>query len=157
MLLLSRMWLVPGHCCFALRFLGTHSFKPPRAAQQVIPSAVRTRGPKRCTSLFGWLFYFMFYFIYLYEYTVAIFQIPWKRALDPITNDYELPCGCWKLNSEPLNHWAISSAPNFACFNTKVFSGRSQGLSSTAWSVCENTLSNILMSLPCWVCILISD
>ena len=46
-----------------------------------------------------------------------------KRAWDPITDGYELPCGCWKLNSGPLeeqsvlwrafsalNHWAISPA-----------------------------------------------
>jgi hypothetical protein len=25
-----------------------------------------------------------------------------KRALDPITDSCESPCGCWELNSEPL-------------------------------------------------------
>ena len=25
-----------------------------------------------------------------------------KRALDPITDGYEAPCGCWELNSGPL-------------------------------------------------------
>ena len=25
-----------------------------------------------------------------------------KRASDPIINDYEPPCGCWELNSGPL-------------------------------------------------------
>jgi N6-adenosine-specific RNA methylase IME4 len=40
-----------------------------------------------------------------------------KRALDPITDGCEPPCGCWELNSGPLgravsalNHWAISLA-----------------------------------------------
>jgi len=43
-----------------------------------------------------------------------------ERASDPSVDDCEPPCGCWKLNSGPLeeqtallNCWAISLAPAF--------------------------------------------
>ena len=43
-----------------------------------------------------------------YEYTVAVFQIDRKRASDPpITGDGEPLCGCWDLNSGPLEERAV--------------------------------------------------
>ena len=35
------------------------------------------------------------------KYTVAVFQIPQKRASDFIIDGCEPPCGCWDLNSGP--------------------------------------------------------
>jgi hypothetical protein len=40
---------------------------------------------------------------YLYEYTVAVF----KRASDSITDGCEPPCGCWELNSGPLEEQSV--------------------------------------------------
>jgi len=37
----------------------------------------------------------------IYKYTVAVFRHQ-KRASDPITDGCEPPCGCWELNSGPL-------------------------------------------------------
>ena len=38
-----------------------------------------------------------------------------KRAPDPITDGFEQPCGCWKLNSGPLEDQAmlLTSEPSF--------------------------------------------
>ena len=45
-----------------------------------------------------------------------------KKALDPITNDCEPPCGCWRLNSgrvdNALNYCAISPALNMYYIST---------------------------------------
>jgi hypothetical protein len=30
-----------------------------------------------------------------------------KGALEPITDDCEPPCGCWELNSEPLEEQSV--------------------------------------------------
>jgi hypothetical protein len=54
------------------------------------------------------LFYFIFlkiYLFYVYEHTVAVFNQ--KRALDPITDGFEPPCGCWELNSGPLEEQSV--------------------------------------------------
>ena len=34
--------------------------------------------------------------------TLSLFQTHQKKALDPITDGCEPPCGCWELNSGPL-------------------------------------------------------
>jgi len=72
----------------------------------------------------NWHFLFSCLLVYLFicylfnvcEYTVAIFTHP-KRALDPITDGCEPPCGCRELNSGPVEEqsvlwtWVISPAP----------------------------------------------
>ena len=40
------------------------------------------------------------YLFYLYEDTVAVFR---HTRRDPIADGCEPPCGCWELNSGPLN------------------------------------------------------
>ena len=40
------------------------------------------------------------------EYTVAVFRHT-RRASDPITNGCEPPCGCWELNSGPLEEQSV--------------------------------------------------
>jgi hypothetical protein len=46
-------------------------------------------------------------FIHLvYEYTVAVFRHQ-KRASDPISDGCEPPCGCWELNSGPLEKQSV--------------------------------------------------
>jgi hypothetical protein len=42
------------------------------------------------------------YLFYVCEYTVHQ-----KRASDPITNGCEPPCGCWDLNSGPLEEQSV--------------------------------------------------
>jgi hypothetical protein len=42
------------------------------------------------------------YSFYVYEYTVAVCLQTHQKALDPITDGCEPPCGCWELNSGPL-------------------------------------------------------
>jgi hypothetical protein len=43
------------------------------------------------------------YLFYVYEYTYMSYslQTHQKRALDPITDGCDLPCGCWELNTGP--------------------------------------------------------
>jgi hypothetical protein len=41
---------------------------------------------------------------YLYEYTVALLR---DTRIDPITDGCELPCGCWELNSGPLEEQSV--------------------------------------------------
>jgi hypothetical protein len=49
---------------------------------------------------------FFIYLLSVYEYTIALFRHQ-KRASDSITDGWEPPHGCWKLNSEPLEEqWA---------------------------------------------------
>jgi hypothetical protein len=44
------------------------------------------------------LFFKKIYLLILYIHC-CYFQTHQKRALDPITDSCEPPCGCWKLNS----------------------------------------------------------
>ena len=46
-------------------------------------------------------------FIIISKYTVAIFRQHQKRAPDPITDGCEPPCGCWELNSGPLEEQSV--------------------------------------------------
>jgi len=50
---------------------------------------------------FFFLFFFKIYLFYVYEYTVAVLRHQ-KRTSGPITDACEPPCGCWELNSGPL-------------------------------------------------------
>jgi hypothetical protein len=52
--------------------------------------------------------YLFIYLFYVYEYTVAVIR-HLKRATDPITDGCELPCGCWELNSGPLEEQSVSA------------------------------------------------
>jgi hypothetical protein len=40
-------------------------------------------------------------------YTVGHLQTHQKRASDPITDGCEPPCGCWDLNSGPLEEQSV--------------------------------------------------
>jgi len=52
-------------------------------------------------------FFFKDLFIYyIYKYTVAV-QTHQKRASDLITDGCEPPCGCWELNSGPLEEQSV--------------------------------------------------
>ena len=54
-------------------------------------------------------------------------QTQQKRALDPIKDGCEPPCGCWELNSGPLEGPKLTSEPSFQppeevfCFGLFVF------------------------------------
>jgi hypothetical protein len=65
---------------------------------------------------------FIYLFIYLFnicEYTVAAFR---HTASDPITDGCEPPCGCWDLNSGPVEEQSVlltaepSLQPQLRCF-----------------------------------------
>jgi hypothetical protein len=45
------------------------------------------------------------YLFYVCEYTVAVFRQ--KRASDLITDGCKPPCGCWELNSGPLEEQSV--------------------------------------------------
>jgi hypothetical protein len=49
---------------------------------------------------------FIYLFIY-YKYTVAVFRHSRKRTSDLITDGCEPPCGCWDLNSGPLEEQLV--------------------------------------------------
>jgi hypothetical protein len=44
-----------------------------------------------------------------------------KRAPDLITDGYELPCGCWELNSGPLEEKPVLSPALKSCFKKACF------------------------------------
>jgi hypothetical protein len=48
-----------------------------------------------------------FYFFNVYEYTVAVFRHTRRERWDPITDGCEPPCGCWELNSGPLEEQSV--------------------------------------------------
>jgi len=45
---------------------------------------------------------------FIYKYTGSCLQTHQKRASNPITDDCEPSCGCWELNSEPLEEQSVS-------------------------------------------------
>jgi hypothetical protein len=48
------------------------------------------------------------YLFLIYKYTVAVFRHTRRRhQTDLITNGCEPPCGCWDLNSEPLEEQSV--------------------------------------------------
>jgi hypothetical protein len=47
-----------------------------------------------------------FFKVYVYEYTVSVLT-HLKRALDPITDGCEPPCGCSELNSGLLEEQSL--------------------------------------------------
>jgi hypothetical protein len=51
--------------------------------------------------------FFFLRFIYLFYYVSTLFQTKQKRASDPITDGCEPPCGCWELNSGPLEEQSV--------------------------------------------------
>jgi hypothetical protein len=50
---------------------------------------------------------FFYYFYFTYMSTLSLSQIHQKAALDPITDGCEPPCGCWELNSGPLEEQLV--------------------------------------------------
>jgi len=55
----------------------------------------------------GLFFFFLkICLFHVYEYTVAIFRHT-RRALGHITDGCEPPCGCWELNSGPLEEQSV--------------------------------------------------
>jgi len=46
-------------------------------------------------------------FIVFYMRHCSCLQTHQKRALDPITDGWEPPCGCWELNSGPLEEQSV--------------------------------------------------
>jgi hypothetical protein len=56
-------------------------------------------------SSYGSLF-FKIYLFYVCEYTVTVFRHTRRGHQIPITDGCEPPCGCWELNSGPLEELA---------------------------------------------------
>jgi hypothetical protein len=57
---------------------------------------------------FCFLFFVFLRFIYfMYMSTPLLSLDTQKRASDPITNGCEPPCGCWELNSGPLEEQLV--------------------------------------------------
>jgi hypothetical protein len=52
-------------------------------------------------------FFFFFRFIHFMYVNTLTLQIHQKRASDPISDGCEPPCGCWNLNSEPLEEQSV--------------------------------------------------
>jgi hypothetical protein len=74
------------------------------------PTLAELRVPVNLCGVFrSFLFLLFLRFIYLfcvYKYTVVL-QTHQKRASDPITGGCEPPCGCWDLNSGPLEEQSV--------------------------------------------------
>jgi hypothetical protein len=57
--------------------------------------------------LFSRFIYCMYIYLFnVYEYTSCL-QTHQKRASDPIRDGCEPPCGCWELNSGPLEEQSV--------------------------------------------------
>jgi hypothetical protein len=61
----------------------------------------------KAASAFSFSFLKKDLFIYYMWAHFSSLQTHQKRALDPITNGCELPCGCWELNSGPLEEQPV--------------------------------------------------
>ena len=58
-------------------------------------------------SLGCYSFIFLDVFIIIRNYMVAVFRLQQKRVSDPVTGGCEPPCGCWDLNSRPLEEQSV--------------------------------------------------
>jgi hypothetical protein len=47
------------------------------------------------------------YLFFFNVFTIAFFLTHQKRSSDPITDGCEPPCGCWDLNSGPLEEQSV--------------------------------------------------
>jgi hypothetical protein len=63
-------------------------------------------------------------FIY-YVYSVLSACVPadQKKAPDPITDGYEPPCGCWELNSGPLEEQTVLLTSELSPAQDQLFHG----------------------------------
>ena len=70
------------------------------------------------------LFFFKIYLFIICKYTVAVFRHQ-KRASDLVTDGCEPPCGCWDLNSGPLEEQSalLTAEPSFQPFNMLFLEG----------------------------------
>jgi hypothetical protein len=60
-------------------------------------------------TVFAFVFVFLkIYLFYVSEYTISVYQ---KRALNSITDGCEPPCGCWEMNSGPLEGQSVLLTP----------------------------------------------
>ena len=85
--------------CFAFIDLKFSSFYPMKPRENILKSQEsRTHN----------LFFNIYLFIY-YEYNILFVCMlaDQKRAPGPITDGCEPPCGCWELNSGPLEEQAM--------------------------------------------------
>ncbi|EDL23115.1 mCG145372, partial [Mus musculus] len=72
------------------------------------PSSPSSFSSSLCVcDLFCFSFFFLSFIYLIYEYTVVVFRMSPKRASDPITDGCEPPCGCWELNSGPLEEQPV--------------------------------------------------
>ncbi|EDL33388.1 mCG1045525, partial [Mus musculus] len=53
------------------------------------------------------IYLFIYLFIYCIQVHCCCLQTHQKRVSDPITDGCELPCGCWELNSGPLEEQSV--------------------------------------------------
>jgi hypothetical protein len=50
--------------------------------------------------------HFFIFIYFMYVSTLSLYSDTPERASDPITDGCEPPCGCWELNSGPLEEQA---------------------------------------------------
>jgi hypothetical protein len=84
---------------------------------------------------------FIYLFIILYMWVHHCFlQTHQKRASDPITDGCEPPCGCWELNSGPLEEqsvlWTAEPSLQPPCWNSNI-QGYDPETRSEKW-LCNN-------------------
>jgi hypothetical protein len=88
---------------------------------------------------------FFFFLFYVYEYTVAVFRDTRRGHQIPITDGCEPPCGCWELNSGPLEEQSVllTTEPSLHPQCLRIFKVRFVGKSSL-------TISHLCTCA--WVC-----
>jgi hypothetical protein len=101
-------------------------------------------------------FFFKIYLFYLYEYTISVFRHTRRgHRIDPITDGCESPCGCWELNSGPLEEQSVllTAEPSLQHFIISFeylrAHCRNPELSPVELNVCLHVLLCFLLSTLC--------
>ena len=96
-------------------------------------------------------------FIYLFnacEYTVPHFK-PEEGTPDSVTNGCETPCGCWELNSWPLEEQSVvlATKPSLQPWNPFFFPPRNPVSKSNHIHSPSQARMTRIPCLPLWLCL----
>jgi hypothetical protein len=70
-----------------------------------------------------------------------------KRALVPITGGCEPPCGCWELNSEPLEEQSVFLTTELS-LQLQFLNSLTLGAREMEWLSTLTVLPEVLSSIP---------
>jgi hypothetical protein len=92
--------------------------------------------------------FFKIYFFHICGYIVAVFRHGRRQHWIIVTDGCEPPCGCWELNSGPLEEQSVLLTPELS-LQTTIFS-----LGSADYIFVKRSMDpsiNISQNKPCFV------